>query len=339
MWTSFCLSLLLVALMKPNVSGVAIFGGTCALLLKKETRWKACAMSAAAFVLWLGVLAIHGSTAMQVVGGYLSAVSRGVTAKNFMHDTSTYERVFAWGCLLAVLPPWCRPIRGRNAAWVVMAVTALLASLDGFYSNSEPKLVDMSLALLAGALMLAEMEPGTNLLRVTSRWTAYLVLMCCAFTITSIDLAVTRHRVRGIGLGAFFEFEMDDPPFQTGFFKGLREGYNLHVTVDALTDFCSTHPTDNIYFGPRLQWAYAAYNIQSPKGMPIWWDPNFGFPAKDEDLYTKRFIDRHFQTLVMMDAMFFNTTLLESLDENYVFTGLYPLHRDAGRLTFLTRKQ
>ena len=73
--------------------------------------------------------------------------------------------------------------------------------------------------------------------------------------------------------------------------------------------------------------------------MPIWWDPDFAFPAKDEDLYTDRWIDHHFNTVVMMDAMFFNKRLLVAIRENYALVYSFPLHPDAGMLSFWKGKQ
>lgn len=344
MWISLCLSLLLVALLKPNVSGVAIIGGTSALLLKPETRWKAGAVSLVAFLLWLGVLAVHGLSMMQVVKSYLSVASRGATSENFLKDSLFFEKVLAWVCVGALLPAWVRgawlqrPLP-KTFPLVVLAAFSLLSSLYGFYTNAEPKLVDLPLGLLASALILGSENQKDKGLCVAPGWVSYLILICSIFTFASVCEAVTRTRVRMIGLGAFFEYRMEDKAIDHGFFQGMRGGHNFHVAVDRIEKVCSRGPVENIFFGPRLEWAYAAFHIPSPKGLPVWWDKGVSFAAADEDLYTARWIAHRFNPVILVYSTNLDSRLVEHLRTSYSLERGYAKNPDAGSVLILRAKR
>ena len=343
LWISVCLSLLLAALMKPNISALAIAGGTAAMLIYPKTRWQGCVASAAAFILWLGVLAIHGTSIFQVLGSYLSVGSRGISSEQFLQGLSVPEKVFAWVCGIAVLPGLVCTARMRapypgRMPMLVLAAMALLSSLFGFYSNGELKLMDLSVGLLASCMLMGTIPKNGKLLRISWNWAAYLVLVCSTFTIASLGQAAIRYRVRNIGLGAYFEFQTDDEPIQNDFFRGVTGSYNLNLSVKLINRLISVEDSKTIFFGPRLQWAYAAYHIQSPKGMPIWWHPGVAFSAKDEDFYGDRWIANRYDPFVIMDAHYMNDRLLASIRQDYFVIASVPLHPDAGLLTILNRK-
>ena len=104
LWVSVCISLFLAALLKPNVSGMAIIGGTCSLLLSPRTRWRACTVSLIAFALWLGVVRLFGTSLTQRVGSYLAVSSRQFSNQQFLENFNIQEAFFAWACGFAVSP-------------------------------------------------------------------------------------------------------------------------------------------------------------------------------------------------------------------------------------------
>ncbi len=347
LWVSLCMSLVLTALMKPNVAGIAIIGGTCSLLFSPSTRWRTCAVSAAAFVLWLGILATHGLTMTQVLGSYFSVASRAISSEGFLAHPSPTDWYLAWLGLFAVLPGWVRaawfkaPLHQRTDL-LILAGFGLLASLDGFYSNSELKIVDMPLAVLSAAILLACIPSEGPALRVSSVWLAYLILMCSTFTVLSLGEAITRHRILAIWNGLFFEYQMEETPLKTRFFSGLRAGHNLHVTESAIADLCASRNVDHAYFGPRLEWAYAAFHIPSPKGLPIFWDKGVGYPLKDEGLETNRWINDQFNPIVIQNSGDLVSTapgMLKSIINSYVLEGAYPLDPPVGPVLILSRRK
>lgn len=347
LWVSLCLSLLLTALMKPNVAGIAIIGGTCSLLLNPVTRWRTCAVSGVAFVLWLGILATHGLTMMQVLGSYFSVFGRAISAVGFLAHPSPTDFYLDWICLFAVLPGWVRaacrnPALRQRADLLWLAAFGLLASLDAFYSNSELKIVDLPLALLAGAILLAAVPSESPARRVTAGWLAYLILICSTFTFASLGQAINRNRVLDIGYGFFYEYQIDDSSFKTPFFSGLHAGHNLHVTETAISDLCASRNIEHIFFGQRLAWAYAAFHIPSPKGLPIFWDPGVGCPLQEEESATNRWIDDQFNPVVILDTgdmQAFSVGMLKSILLSYVPERSYPLDPPSAPVVILDRKR
>jgi hypothetical protein len=336
LWASLCLSLFLTSLMKPNVSSVAIAGGTAALLMNPRTASNAVAASAVAFVLWMGTIAIHGSNIAQVVVSYLGVAPRGFSSGQFFDGLGPQERTFAWACTCAVLPglvhaAWPKPLFRRRLPLVILGALAILASLFGFYGNGEAKLVDLSVGLLATAILMGN--------PISSKWVSYLILVCSTFTFSALGEAATRYRVRGIGMGTFFEYVTEKGPIHNDFFKGVSGGHNLHVAVDAITSLCSGRNVQNIYFGPRLQWAYAAFHIPSPKGLPVWWHPGVAFSIADEETYTHRWIDARFDPIVVMDFSYMNAELLNTILHSYTIERSYPLGSEAATLLIMNRKK
>ncbi len=53
-----------------------------------------------------------------------------------------------------------------------------------------------------------------------------------------------------------------------------------------------------VYFGPRIEFMYAALGIQSPKDLPIWWHPGISFPRELVDKAADSFRQQHFKTCI-----------------------------------------
>ena len=107
------------------------------------------------------------------------------------------------------------------------------------------------------------------------------------------------------------------------------------MVVDAISNLCATDDVRNIYFGPRLTWAYAAFHIPSPKGLPLWWQAGVTFPAGDEELYTDRWLEQHFDPVVVMDLTYLDPRIMSTLRDSYFIDQTYPLNPDATPLTIL----
>jgi hypothetical protein len=110
---------------------------------------------------------------------------------------------------------------------------------------------------------------------------------------------ITRQRVKVIGPYMFYEDQLASGAFPDGFFKGLRSGEIFAAMNKELSHLIRQQPNASIAFGPRLQWAYAAFNKPSPANQPIWWHPGVSFAASDEQLYISRFMESRFDLIVI----------------------------------------
>jgi hypothetical protein len=97
----------------------------------------------------------------------------------------------------------------------------------------------------------------------------------------------------------FFEDRLAPQAFADGFFRGLHSGEIFVAVNQQVADLLRKESGASVAFGPRMQWAYAAFNQPSPRNQPIWWHPGVSFAAKDEDLYISRFLDRQFDLIVL----------------------------------------
>jgi hypothetical protein len=319
-WVSVCLSLYLVALMKPNLAGVVIIGGSLSLILSAGTRWKAILASLLAFGLWMLTIGIHHSTIGQVLTGYISVASYVASLARFLSGMRPPEKVFAVAIIVAACVPWREAVACRKFGrdWVVLPVLVfcMLSGFVGLTSNGEMVMVELPMMLLSGIFIVAgPREDSAGGFALPPRWTAYFTIFCAVLTCSAYTQALVRHRVWGIG--ALFEWKIDPEPFTLPFFKGLHAGHDLHVIVDEIARLFATQDMSHAYFGIRLQWAYAAFNLPSPKDHPIWWQPGASFNPKEESHYLEIWEQQKFDPVVLMDTTFLGDPFIGYLEQNY----------------------
>lgn len=154
---------------------------------------------------------------------------------------------------------------------VVAAATALV--MAGM--NYEIKTSDGMLAMIA--LAVAAFRPWSRR-RFEGLGRNATVAVTVFFVVLSGYWSVTRLRVRGIG--AFYE-NVPTATIQTGFFVGLHTGPQLAEVLREVGDAIHKYPSDNVFFGPRMEFAYAAFRRQPPRGLPVWWHPGSSFSVDD----------------------------------------------------------
>lgn len=337
-WLSLCLSLYLVALMKPNVGAPLILGGSITLFAFRPTRLLSIPASLIALLLWYLTIRIHGSTVHDVVASYLSVASRGMVMTRLFSGLRWPELTLKVSLLLAALVPWCERCLRRNtgdsAGWPVMlfASFCLLAGLYGCANNSDAPAVHMPPLILAACFIVANPCPDRPLLIFAPKWTRYFTFLCVWLTCFGLGEALVRDRVRNIG--DFFEFTEDPSPLPAPFFDGLHSGPIFHSVVRQIADLSAADGLSHAFFGFRLEWAYAAFHVPAPKGLPIWWEPGSTFPAAEETRYEQDWLSRRFNPVLMMDPTFLSPRFCDGIaaryglrkEEDYHRKGLAPYH-------------
>ena len=78
-------------------------------------------------------------------------------------------------------------------------------------------------------------------------------------------------------------------------------------------------PLGPIFFGPRMEFSYAAFHLQSPKYLPIWWDPGAAFAQSQESKYVDSWEQHRFGTLIFYknDFIYYPPRLAALLDHMY----------------------
>ncbi len=286
----YVLCLVLLASMKPNIAGVLLLGGSCALLTSRALRLRVLVYSALALVLWLGWMHAHGLAVSDILGGYASIAARGVSRKQFLQDISPAERVVALVTFFGTFLPFAwLTLRSRLSTPVRSLLGAmLLAALVGLLSNGEYKLVELPVLLVGYWIASSELNRATPPAESPTPKLARLLiptllpLLLLSLSATALTAGILRLRVRGIGQTAFYDVELDGRPLTSRFFAGMEPSHRL-VSVEAeLTQALAQFPAQRVFFGHRLQWAYACFGRPAPKGEPVWWHRGVSYGTHEE---------------------------------------------------------
>jgi len=159
------------------------------------------------------------------------------------------------------------------------------------------------------------------------------LLSCLLFLVAGIYQGATRERIKSAGPGCFYEAHADYMA-GSGFFRGMRTGPTFAQMLRELNVVIASRiGTNSVYFGPRMQWAYAGYNRASPKGQPPIWEPGSSIAAEHEAAAFRRLLDSNprFMVFWKQDFTYFSEAEMEMLDQ------LYDYDDSPQWLTILTR--
>jgi len=180
---------------------------------------------------------------------------------------------------------------------------ALLGGEYGFMTNSEQKLVDMPPVLCAAILLVAELRSPVlptegPVFQMPACWNRCFAFVCVVLGAAALAQGAARDRVQSIGPVQFFEWN-DSHILNDGFFKGLHCGAVFDELLKEETEALAREPSSSVWFGPRMQWGYAAFNKQSPVHEPVQWDPGVMFANSDRELYFNHFLQSRRQLLIL----------------------------------------
>ena len=175
----------------------------------------------------------------------------------------------ALGFAAAMLAALCR--RPRDLRPVAACAIAGVASLLMGATNAEWKHTDLSLLLLA--VLLLNLRPweaansGTTY-RLRSPW---LVGWLAGFLLMSVYFSAIHLRIWGIGEAMFYE-PAATVKVQGGFLDGLEAAPRLRRVQTEVRQVLDVHPGERIFFGPRMEFEYAAMARPPLSGKPLLWD-------------------------------------------------------------------
>jgi len=318
-------SLALLSLAKPNIAGLLIVG-MLTIGLFSMIRWVAIVIMAISAVITLVTLAAANINPADIVFGYLGIADRGATFNQLFQDIGHREKVLFSGVIAALLIPWIIHPRRFFKRWNDprhwLALLGLIAGLYGFITNGEAKIVDVPLVFLCSVLGLCiplrKGDARLHLVKPTDfRWKGYFSAFACVLIGIACAQAVMRHRVALIG--PFFEHRLSDRAPSPPFFKGLRTGNIFSGVCSEVDVVLARFGSSSVYFGPRMQWAYAAFELTPPLNQPSWWHPGVSFPKGMESFYIKAWASRKFETVVLFknDLTYMSPEFIEILSKNY----------------------
>jgi hypothetical protein len=173
-----------------------------------------------------------------------------------------------------------------------IGAVALAVGAYGIETNKELKLCDLCLMCFGAALPVALLRgqlPGA-LRRAT-------VVVLCYMLLASLYSGVSRERVRAAGRFKFYQADAAEIQRQP-FFAGCSDGELFQRTLDQLTRLVGRNPGKSIFFGSRLEFAYAAYQLPSPRGLPLsWYEAKICWPEREPELI-RRWRALHYDIVV-----------------------------------------
>ena len=327
---SYCASLFLLASTKPNVAAPLIIVVTAVLLTSREHRIRVIVLSMltfGAFVLWLS---LHDISVIDTVRGYRGVAKQGLKPGPFFDNSKRFEVSVALITLFYVLLPLavclsCVALMLRQWRAAAIGLGCVAAGLSNFVSAGETKLVDTGIVLIGVALVAyasGAWQPSAHA-RV-SQWnrllSAYLAGIMIILSSAAVAVAFTRHRVHGIGENLFFEYALKREPFPDGYFRGLRTGRLFEDTYAQVRAEVIGAGRTRIFFGPRMQWGYAAVGLPSPVGPPVWWHGGVAFPHEHMPIYVDRFVEQQHDLLIYLkdDMTYYPPELMAAIQRDYV---------------------
>jgi hypothetical protein len=288
---SYFASLVFVAGMKPNTAGPLIVLITGYLVVKSQRRALLAGLSVLAYGAFSFILQLNGISQALMIKNYLNVAGRCIPFQYYLKNPGRVEGAcFFLAACATVLPALFLLCRNRKAfpAWVIPAI----AFVVGFYGYGTDVDLWICLTLMLVALVLMAEKLHSVL------WHRYVTWLCMVLSVAGITQAVCRERVKTIGLPLFFEYDGNRHRIKEGYFDGLYCGNIFAEILREESIVVEQARTNTVWFGPIMQWGYAAFNLPSPPMQPVLWVPVDLFAKSDEDMYFDRFMDSRFQTLI-----------------------------------------
>jgi len=293
-WTvnvSCVLAMALLAGCKPNVSlPLLVMSGPLLVLATRSFTHAAAVAGAAAGLTWVG-LALVGISPLQVWSSYRDVAGRGLTLETVRNIVTSMKPAdiacmgFLLGlCLLLAVALLDFFRAHRTFAGVAAAVTWGAGGI-ALLTNGENKLVDMTIMFCATVATAAALAPAGNSRdsippRIFAAIRQGFTLLCLLWIVYGLAVAASRDRVKAIGPFYAPTYSLKRPA--TPFFAALEASDEFHaVEADVATVLRELKPS-SVFFGPRLQWAYAAFGIPSPRREPVWWHKGVSYAASKE---------------------------------------------------------
>jgi hypothetical protein len=156
-------------------------------------------------------------------------------------------------------------------------------------------------------------------------WPTVLTIVLVTSGAAAYQVSAERLSVGINGVDLFYSKEPEvaiDLPFFRGFYvsPGLKA---VAEELDAVLKQYKArgYDTSNIFFGIRLEFAYATFGIPSPMQIPIWWDPAAAYPPGEEPEIVHRFVAHRFPLCVFYgknpDFTYLPMIIVEDLERNY----------------------
>ena len=327
---SFVLLLGVLPLTKPNIAGLTI-AGCLLVLLVVSTQWRPLLLLIAAGVGLAALLfPVLGISLSGMLATYRSvAKERGGLSTFGFEALSIGERQMTVVWLIALCLPLLalvprlradlRHHRWRNAAfWLFFPLAAVIA-VCGVAGNGEFRDVECTLLVVALAVLAFGREKNHPRLHKLT------VALLCGMLAADLYAGIARLRVYTIRPHIFFEWTDNNHHLDTGFLRGMTVSETF-VEADAQIRQAVRSESGPVFFGPRLDFEYAALGLPSPTHWVTFFQPGTAFGRDQTPQLLKGWEEHRFVTLIFLkgDYIFYPEALRQFIRAHYVRDDAYP---------------
>jgi len=340
---SYVASLALLGLMKPNVA-LPLIGMAGALMLvatPARAWWKLALLTLAGLGGFWGILAANGVSLGGMIASYRAvAVERGFAAYGTA-GMPMPDAVRVIICLIGFSAPFVvwgprfweawrtSDIRAlaKNLLWMAAPITAAYAMV----TNRDIKDVEWPLLLCSGAVLMFTAA------RLSPKWLTKFYV-CFLITLSALDLYLGVVRYRIALIADFYAWEGRLTPPGIPFFEHMEAGDNFGLMVRQMSQVLKDDK-QSVFFGPRMEFGYAAFRRPSPRHLPIWWHPGSSFVLTDEPRILTVWSASCFDTLIFArnDFTYYSPSFInviwahyERLPDQAEWSELTIFHRKSG---------
>jgi hypothetical protein len=326
---SYLVSLSALCLMKPNIAAPLAILAILLVLVITPSKARFALLTLTAVACALAALSLSGVDVRGMIAGYRSAAKdRGVFSMlGFRRDS--FANVLRADICVAILsiPLWLLRRRLTNAfragdiraiAWHLLLGLGPAIAVFGMFSNVDYKDLEWPMLICSGSVALfgksVRLQWGRRVPALARAYVAFL----CSLAAADLYVGAIRSRVEGMGLHSFFEWNDSSHASGMQFFPNLRTSAGFQTAVGQVREVLGQHPGP-IFFGPRMEFNYAAFGLPSPKHLPIIWDPGNQFPFSEEGSMLASWQRNRFATLIFQrdDFIFYSPQFLQLIDSLY----------------------
>ena len=136
---------------------------------------------------------------------------------------------------------------------------------------------------------------------------------------------ITRERVRLAGPYLFWEPSGNSVMVRDGFFKDSVIGENLFNFNMDFVHIIENYKSEKVFFGPRVEFGYAAFHLPPPVNTPLWFDRKEAWPINGESSVLRSFVKNKFDLLIFYrgDVTDFSYNMISYINHNYHKEGDY----------------
>lgn len=172
------------------------------------------------------------------------------------------------------------------------SLAAILTGLAGMGTNFDFKLTDTPLVILGVALYAIGRRDGSG---------SPLRFRLCATTLALVVLSMYVGRTRYHLL--WFEAPCENVRIDDRFLGAMQVCSPILGTMQETDRILAGYPHARIFFGPGLEFLYAARAVPSPAHLPNWWDAGTSYPIGQTEKVVAAWQEDRFEVLILKGDM------------------------------------